>query len=89
MLERAMFLGLRNNLRRDDEVERALEVCSTGGAEVMDIADHRLTEGGRGDVVLVEGEAPADAVSRHAPRALVVKAGRVVARDGAALMKAP
>ncbi len=89
MLERAMFVGLRNNFRRDDEVERALGVCSTGGAEVMDVDDHRLVEGGRGDVVLVEGQAPADAVSRHAPRKLVVKAGRVVARDGAALRKAP
>jgi cytosine/creatinine deaminase len=32
MLERAMLLGLRNNFRRDDEVELALDVCTRGGA---------------------------------------------------------
>ena len=89
MLERAMFVGLKNNFRRDDEVARALDVCAAGGAAAMGIADHRLAPGGRGDVVLVEGETLADAVSRHAPRALVVKGGVVVARDGAALRAAP
>ena len=89
MLERAMLLGLRNNFRRDDEVERALEVCTTGGAEVMDIPGHRLEPGGRGDVVLLEGETPAEAVAMRAPRRLVVKGGRVTARDGAALRAAP
>lgn len=89
MLERAMFVGMRNNFRRDDEVERALAVCTTGGAEVMDIAGHGLAAGCAGDVVLVEGETPADAVSRHAARPLVVKGGRVVARDGRALVEAP
>ncbi len=89
MLERAMFLGLRNNLRRDDEVELALEVCTTGGAEIMGHADHRLVEGAPADLVLVEGETLAEVVALHAPRALVVKGGRAVARDGAALIEAP
>lgn len=89
MLERAMLLGMRNNLRRDDEVAMALDVCTTGGALAMDRADHALVVGGRGDVVLAEGESLADAVVSHAPRALVVTAGRVVARNGASLTVAP
>jgi cytosine/adenosine deaminase-related metal-dependent hydrolase len=89
MLERAMFVGMKNNFRRDDEVERALAVCTTGGAAVMDLDGYGLAPGCRADLVLVEGEAPADAVSRHAPRALVVKGGRVVARDGVACRAAP
>lgn len=89
MLERAMLLGMRNNLRRDDEVAMALDVCTTGGARAMDRADHALVPGGRGDVVLAEGESLADAVVTHAPRALVVTAGRVVARNGASLTVAP
>lgn len=89
MLERAMFVGMKNNLRRDDEVARALAVCTEGGAAVMDLPGYELAEGCTADLVLVEGETLADAVSRHAPRALVLKGGRVVARDGAALMAAP
>ena len=38
MLERAMFVGLRNNFRRDDELRLALDVCTTEGAKVMGIA---------------------------------------------------
>jgi cytosine/adenosine deaminase-related metal-dependent hydrolase len=89
MLERAMFVGLRNDFRRDDEVETALRVCTHGGAEVMDIAGYGLSAGSHADLVLVEGETLAEAVALHAPRALVVKGGRVVARDGAALVAAP
>jgi cytosine/adenosine deaminase-related metal-dependent hydrolase len=89
MLERAMLLGLRNNLRRDDELDLALHICTTGGALVMDRPDHALRVGGRGDLVLVEGETVAEAIVTHAPRKLVVCAGRVTARDGASLMARP
>lgn len=89
MLERAMLLGMKNNLRRDDEVAKALHVCTTGGAEVMDRKGHAITAGGHGDVVLVEGESLAEAIVTHAPRRLVVKAGKIVARDGKSLRAAP
>ena len=89
MLERAMLLGMKNNLRRDDEVAMALHVCTTGGAQAMARLHHELKVGGRGDVVLVPGASLADAVVSHARRALVVTAGRVVARDGATLTVAP
>jgi len=41
------------------------------------------------DLVLVEAEAVAHAVVAHPPRKLVVKRGRVVVRDGTALVEAP
>ena len=89
MLERAMLLGMKNNLRRDDEMAMALHVCSTGGAIVMERAGHELVAGGRGDVVLVEGETLAEAIVTHAPRKLVVAAGNIVARDGRSLRTQP
>jgi cytosine/adenosine deaminase-related metal-dependent hydrolase len=89
MLERAMLVGLRNNLRRDDEVELALEVCTHGGATVMALENYGLDVGCHGDLVLVDGDSLADIVVTRAPRRLVVKGGRVVARDGAALVEAP
>jgi cytosine deaminase len=86
MLERAMFVGLRNNFRRDDEMEIALDVCTHGGARVMGLDGYGLTPGCRADFVLVDGETIADAVVSRLPRNLVVKNGRIVARDGRALI---
>ena len=41
------------------------------------------------DLVLVEAETVTHAVVSHPPRRLVLKAGRIVARDGKALQEAP
>jgi len=89
MLERAMLVGLRNNFRHDADVEMALDVCTHGGAKVMGLKDYGLTPGCAADLVLVDGESLAEVVVSHAPRRLVVKRGRVVARDGAVLADAP
>jgi len=89
MLERAMFLGLRNNFRYDSELEYALWACTNGGAKVMGVTDYGLAEGCQGDVVLVEAETVAQAVVDRPPRRLVVKGGLVVARNGTALIEAP
>ncbi|MFC3127244.1 amidohydrolase family protein [Pseudoroseomonas globiformis] len=89
MLERAMLLGLRNNFRRDEDVELALDICTRGGAEVMALQDYGLQPGCWADLVLVDAETVAEAVAARPSRALVVKHGRVVVRDGAALIEAP
>ena len=89
MLERAMLIGLRNNLRRDDEVGWALDACTTGGAAVLRLTDYGLAEGCWADLVTVDAETPAEAVAARPPRRLVIRRGRVVARDGVALVAAP
>jgi len=89
MLERAMFIGLRNNFRHDADVELALGICTEGGARVMGLKDYGLAPGCAADIVLAEGESVTEAVVSHLPRRLVVKAGRVVARDGKALVEVP
>ena len=85
MLERAMLLGLRNNFRRDDEVEYALDVCTKGGADVMALPSYGLKEGDFADLVLLDAETMVEAVVSRPRRRLVMKRGRPVARDGAAL----
>jgi len=82
MLERAMLVGLRNNFRRDDEIAEAFEVCTQGGAAALGCSGYGLREGCVADIVLVSAETLAEAVVAHPKRALVVKAGRVIARDG-------
>ena len=85
MLQRAMFIGLANNFRRDDELELALEVCTFGGAKVMGLEEYGLAIGCKADLVLAKGETLAEAVADPKPRALVIKNGQIVARDGCCL----
>jgi cytosine deaminase len=85
MLERAMFVGLRNNLRRDDELALALDVVTTGGAKALGVLDYGLAPGCGGDVVLVPAETIAEAVAQRPGARTVVKRGRVVAQNGAVL----
>ena len=82
MLERAMFIGMRYNLRRDDEVEQALHCVTHAGAEVCGFADYGLTPGSRADLVLVPAQTPAHAVAARPVRSLVIANGQVVARNG-------
>jgi cytosine/adenosine deaminase-related metal-dependent hydrolase len=84
MLERAMFLGMRNNLRRDDEVEQALDVCTHGGAALMGIADYGLRPGCPADMVLLEGACLTEAVVSRPRARTVLKRGRVTAEAGTA-----
>jgi cytosine deaminase len=89
MLERAMFLGLRNNFRKDEEVELAFDVVTHGGARVMGLAGYGLDVGCVADLLIVPGAAITEAVVSRPAQRTVIKRGRVVARDGAVLREAP
>lgn len=89
MLERTMFVGLRNNFRRDDELRLALDVCTVEGAKVMEVADYGLTEGNAADLVILPGETLAEAIVTRSPMRRVLKRGRIVARDGVSIRTAP
>lgn len=82
MLERAMLVGLRNNFRRDEEVQLALDVCTYGGAKVMELADYGLDVGCAADLVIMPGETVVEAVVARPADRTVVKRGRIVARRG-------
>jgi len=84
MLERAMFVGQRYNLRSDDELALAFDVVTIGGARALGLEAYGLAPGCCGDLVLVEAETIAEAVAQRPGRRTVVKRGRVVAREGMA-----
>jgi cytosine deaminase len=90
MIDRARIIAMKNNLRRDDDLAFALAVCSTGGAAVMNLEGHGLEVGCNADLTLLAGETLAESVvSPGMPRPLVLKRGRVVARDGTAVVPLP
>jgi cytosine/adenosine deaminase-related metal-dependent hydrolase len=85
MLERATIIGLRNNLRRDDELAMALDVVTASGARAIGLSGYGLDEGCIGDLVLVDGETVAEVVAQRPGRRTVVKRGKVIAVDGVAV----
>ena len=89
MLDRARHVGQRNGLDKDHEVELALAICTDGGAKVMALPNYGLEVGNDADLVLVQARNVPEAVVLCPPRQLVVKRGKVVARDGHALCEAP
>lgn len=89
MLDRARIVALRNNLRADADVEQALAVCTAGGAAVMGVQGYGLAPGCTADITLLAGRTLAEAVADGAPRPLTIKSGRVTARHGQPLTKAP
>ncbi|WP_336810628.1 amidohydrolase family protein [Bosea sp. MMO-172] len=82
MLERATLVGLRNNFRRDEEMELALDVCTYAGAKTMGIADYGLDVGCIADLVILPGETICEAIVERPADRTVVKRGKIVARHG-------
>lgn len=89
MLDRARIVGQRNDLDKDHELALALAICTQGGARAMNLEDYGTEVGDWADVVLVEAPSVPEAVVLCPPRKLVVKRGRVVARDGQSLFEVP
>lgn len=82
MLERAMMVGYRANFRHDPELALAFEMVTAAAARVLGLADYGLKVGGPADFVVVDAATIAEAVATRPRRKLVIKAGRVIARDG-------
>lgn len=74
-------LGL--GARLDEELTACFELAAHGGAELLGLPRADLRPGAPADFMLVEGECVPQAVVDVPRRDLVVRAGRVVARDGA------
>jgi cytosine deaminase len=83
MLERAMLVGYRANFRHDHELMFALELVTARAAKVLRISDYGVKAGGVADMVVVEAATVPEAVASRPRRKMVIKAGRVVACDGA------
>lgn len=88
MLERAYLLAYRSGWREDAGLELALHMATHAGAQVVGAPRYGLQVGCDADLVLVDAECGPEAVVMHPPRRLVLKRGRVVARDGRCVLSA-
>jgi cytosine/adenosine deaminase-related metal-dependent hydrolase len=86
MLERAYLITYLNGFRDDAGLELALRMATHGGAQLMGVADYGLAVGSAADLVVVPAHTAAEAVATHPRPRVVLKRGRVVARDGRSLL---
>jgi cytosine/adenosine deaminase-related metal-dependent hydrolase len=82
MLERAMLVAYRNGYRADPLLHDTLDIATRANARVLGLESYGLEVGCRADLVVVPGETLGEIVAMRPPRTLVVRGGRVVARDG-------
>ena len=82
MLDRAMLIGYRANFRHDHDLALPFEMVTAAAARVLGLADYGIRVGGPADLVAVEAETLAEAIAARPRRKWVMKAGRIVARDG-------
>ncbi len=86
MLLRTFLVVYRNNFRRDDDIQMALDIATSGGAQVIGVENYGLAVGDSADLVIVDGENHLEPIFERPARWLVMKDGNVVARDGECLV---
>ncbi|MDH4870182.1 amidohydrolase family protein [Pseudomonas sp. BN515] len=82
MLERAMFLAFRFNLRRDEEIAACLRAATVNGARALGLEHYGLEPGCHASGVLLPVRNVAEAVVSRTHRRSVISKGRLIARDG-------
>jgi len=89
MLQRATMIGQRNGFTRDADLELVLDICTAQGAQALGLTGYGIAPGCFADLVLVDCETVAEAVAAPPQKRLVMKRGRVVARDGDVVVPLP
>ncbi|MFJ9694331.1 amidohydrolase [Kitasatospora sp. NPDC101183] len=82
MLHRAHLLGWTTDARTDEQLAECFALAAHGGADLLDLPRATLEPGSPADFMLLAGECLPQIVVDLPPRDLVVRAGRVVAREG-------
>lgn len=82
MLERAMMIGYRQGLLTDEDIALAFSLATTAASRALGLGERDVAVGFTADLIAVPAQSIPEAVVGHPPRALVMKRGRVVARDG-------
>jgi cytosine/creatinine deaminase len=82
MLQRAMMIAYRANFRHDEELALAFDMVTAAAGRVLGLTPYGIAVGAPADFVVVEAGSLAEAVATYPRRKLVIKAGRIVARDG-------
>jgi cytosine deaminase len=79
-LQAAFVLAHLGQMSGDSELRRLIEMITVNPAAALGLEDYGLREGGPADLVVFDAPTDVDALRLVAPRHLVLRAGRIVAR---------
>jgi cytosine/creatinine deaminase len=79
-LQAAFVLAHYGQMSGYEEIRTLVDMITVNGAKTLGLADYGLEPGCRADLVLFDAPSESDAVRLVAPRRLVIRAGKVVAR---------
>ncbi|MGC8817136.1 MAG: amidohydrolase family protein [Candidatus Hadarchaeum sp.] len=83
MLLAALFLAYHQRLDGKYSFSKLLEMGTTSAAKATGILEnYDIEEGGQADLVVLDAETPWEAIVFQAKRSLVIKKGKIVAKDG-------
>ncbi len=80
-LQAAFVLVHFGQMSGDEELRRLIEMITVNPAAALGVPDYGLRPGGPADLVVFDAPTEADALRLVAPRTLVLRGGRVVARS--------
>ncbi|QNS07990.1 amidohydrolase [Streptomyces xanthii] len=89
MLDRAHLLAYRTDARTDDELAACYRLVADQGADLLGLDRVGFRPGEPADLVLVDAPSVAEAIVRRTAPSVVVRAGRVIARNGTLLPGGP
>jgi cytosine deaminase len=78
-LEVALIAAHAVHLSQPAEIEEVFAMPTRNAAKLLRLDDYGMTPGCLGDLVILDADTPADAITRQADRICVIKNGRVVA----------
>lgn len=81
LLRQALVAAMAAHLGNLDQMAWLLDLVTTNAARAIGLDDHGLAEGCRADLVVLDARDAAQAITEQAEKLLVIKAGRVVARN--------
>jgi cytosine/creatinine deaminase len=79
-LQAAFVLVHFGHMSGDAELRQLIDMITVNSARALGVPDYGLRTGGPADLVVFDAPSPADALRLVAPRTLVLRAGKVVAR---------
>ena len=84
ILERAALVGWRADWRRDEQMLDALDLVTGSAARATGLSFTLLEEGAPASFFSIPARCVQEALATHVPRALVVREGQILARNGLA-----
>jgi cytosine deaminase len=79
-LQAAFTLAHYGQMSGFEEIRTLIDMITVNGARALGLTDYGLEPGCRADLVLFDAPTESDAIRLMAPRRLVIRGGKVVAR---------